>query len=90
MNEQLELSDKLVDVVDRASRKILVTMLRYSVEKRKSSWDHFRLSARKEQDENLPQFVYAKFKLEEFIYLLDVIKSANDKVVANKPFCRVF
>ena len=33
MDEQLKLAHKVVDVVDRANRKICVTLLRYSVNK---------------------------------------------------------
>ena len=36
-DEQLKLSHKVVDVVDRANRKICVTMLRINEDKRESS-----------------------------------------------------
>ena len=38
MDEQLKLTHKLVDVVDRANRKIYVTLMRYIVEKPESSY----------------------------------------------------
>ena len=38
MDEQLKLADKVVDVVDRANRKICVTLLRHSVDKPESSY----------------------------------------------------
>ena len=37
MDEQLKLAHKVVDVVDRANRKICVTLLRYNVDKPESS-----------------------------------------------------
>ena len=37
MDEQLKLVHKVIDVVDRANRKVCVTLLRYNVEKPKSS-----------------------------------------------------
>ena len=37
MDEQHKLADKVVDVVDRANRKICVTLLRYSVDKPENS-----------------------------------------------------
>ena len=38
MDEQFKLAHKVVDVVDRANRKICVTLLRYNVDKPESSY----------------------------------------------------
>ena len=57
MDEQLKLSDKLVDVVDRANRKICVTLLWYIVDKPESSYAHVRLFARKKEDEKFQDVV---------------------------------
>ena len=38
MDEQLKLAHKVVDVVDRANRKISVTLLRYDVDRPESSY----------------------------------------------------
>ena len=35
------------------------------------------------------QIVYVNYKLSEFVYLLDVINSMYDKVIANQPICNV-
>ena len=51
MDEQIKLALKVVDVVDRANRKICVTLLRYNVDKPESSFAHVRLFARKKVDE---------------------------------------
>ena len=51
MDEQLKLAHKFVDGVDRANRKICVTLLRYNVNKTESSYAQVRLFARKKQDE---------------------------------------
>ena len=62
MNEQLKLDHKIVDVVDRANRKICVSLLRYDVDKPESSYAQVRLFARKKQDEKLQQVVYVNSK----------------------------
>ena len=89
MDEQLKLSHKVVDVVDRANRKTCVTLLRYNVDRPESSYPHVRLFARKRQAEKFQQVVYVNYKLEEFIYLLDVMNSVYDKVITNQSICSV-
>ena len=42
MDEQLKLSHKVVDVVDRPNRKICVTLLQYNVDKPGSSYAQVR------------------------------------------------
>ena len=51
MDEQLKLPHKVVDVVDRANRKLCVTLLRYNMDKPESSYVQVRLFARKKKDE---------------------------------------
>ena len=89
MDERLKLAHKVVDVVDRTNRKICVTLLRYNVDKRESSYAQVRLFARKKEAEKFQQVVYLNYKLEEFIYLLDVMNSVYDKVITNPPICNV-
>ena len=89
MNEQLKLAHKVVDVVDRAKRKICVTLLRYNVDEPESSYAQVRLFARKKEEEKFQQVVYVKYKLEEFFYLLDVMNYVYDKVITNQPICNV-
>ena len=89
MEEQLKLAHKVVDVVDRANRKICVSLLRYNVDKPENSYAQVRLFARKKEDEKFQQVVYVNYKLEEFIYLLDVMNSVYDKVITNQPICNV-
>ena len=90
MDEQLKLAHKLVDVVDRANRKICVTLLWYDVEKPENSYAEVRLSARKKEDDKFQQVVYVKNTLKEFMYLLDVMNSLYDKVITIQPICKVF
>ena len=71
-DEQLKLAHKAVDVVDRTNRKIFVTLLRYIKDKSESSYAQVRIFARKKDDEKFQQVVYVNYKLEEFIYLLDL------------------
>ena len=75
MEEQLKLAHKVVDVVDRTNRMICVTLLRYNVDKPESSYAQVRLFARKKEDEKFQQIVYVNYKLEGFIFLLDVMNS---------------
>ena len=89
MDEQLKLAHKVVDVVYRTNRKICVTLLRYNVDKPESSYAQVRLFARKKEDEKFQQVVYVNYKLEDFIYLLDVMNSVYDKVITNQPICNV-
>ena len=90
MDEQLKLAHKVVDVVDRANRKICVTLLRYNVDKSERSFAEVRLFARKKEDEKFQQVVYMNYTLEEFTYLPDVMNSVYDKVLTNQPICNVF
>ena len=83
MDEQLRLAHKVIDVVDRTNRKICVTLQRYNVDKPESSYAQVRLFARKKEDEKFQQIVYVKYKLEEFIYLFDVMISVYDKIFTN-------
>ena len=61
MNEQLKLAHKVVDVVDRANRKICVTLLRYNVDKPENSYAQVRLFARKKEHEKFQQIVYVNY-----------------------------
>ena len=89
MDEQLKRAHKVVDVVDRANRKISVTLLRYNVDKLESSYAQVRLFARRKEDEKFQQVVYVKYKLEDLIFLLDVRNSVYDKVITNQRIWNV-
>ena len=89
MDGQFKLAHKLVDVVDRANRKICVTLLRCNVDKPEIFYAQVRIFARKKEDEKFQQVVSVKYKLEEFIYLLDVTNSVYDEVITDEPNCKV-
>ena len=89
LDEQLKLAHKVVDVVDRANRKICVTLLRYNVEKPETSYAQVRPFARKKDDEKFQQVFYVNYIFEEFIYLLAVMNSMYDEVITNQPICKV-
>ena len=89
MEEQLKLTHRVVEIVDRPHRKICVTMLRYNVEKPETSYVQVRLFGRKKDEQKFNQIVYVNYKLDEFIYSLDVINSVYDKVIANEPLGKV-
>ena len=89
MEEQLKLVHKVIDVVDRPNRRICVTLLRYKVDNPETSYAQVRLFGRKKEEEKFQQIVYVNYRLDEFIYLLDVMNSVCDKVIANQPNCNV-
>ena len=89
MEEQLNLVHKVIDVVDRPNRKICVTLLRYKVDKPDTSSAQVRLFGRKTEEEKFQQSVYVNYRLDELIYLLDVMNSVYDKVIANQPICNI-
>ena len=83
MEEQLKLVHKVIDVVDSTNRKICVTLFRYNVDNPETSYAQVCLFGRMEEEEKFKQIVYVNYKLEEFAYLLDVMNSVYDKVIAN-------
>ena len=89
MEEQLKLVHEVIDVVARPKRRICVTLLRYKVDNPDTSYAQVRLFGRKTEEEKFQQIVYVNYKLDEFIYLLDVMNSVYDKVIANQPICNV-
>ena len=89
MEQQLKLVHKVNDVVDRPNRRICVTLLRYKVDNPETSYAQVRLFGRKKAEEKFQPFVYVNYRLDEFIYLLDVMNSMYDKVIANQPICNI-
>ena len=89
MEEQLKLVHKVIDVVGRPERRICVTLLRYKADNPDTSYAQVRLFGWKMEEEKFQQIVYVNCRLDEFIYLLDVMKSVYDKLIANQPICNV-
>ena len=89
LDEQCKLAHKVIDVVDQANRITCVTLLRYKVEKPESSNSQVQIFAKKKEEEKFQQIAYVKYKLEELVYLLDVMGSIYDKVITNKLICNV-
>ena len=87
MEEQLKLLHEVIDVVDRPNRGICMTLLRYKVDNPETSYAQVRLFGRKTEEEKFQQIVYVKYRLDEFLYLPDVMNSVFDKVIANQPVC---
>ena len=73
IDEQLKLAHKVFDVVDRANRKICVTLLRYNVDNSESFYAQVQLIARKKEDEKFQQVVYVNFLFGLYIMLLEGI-----------------
>ena len=86
MEEQLKLTHKIVEVVDRPHRNICVIMLRYNVEKPETSYVQMRLFGRRKDEEKINQIAYVNHKLDEFIYLLDVLNLFMIKLLLTNLF----
>ena len=89
MEEQPKLFHKVIDVVDRANRRICVALLRYKADNPDTSYAKVRLFGRKKEEEKIQQIVYVNYKLDEFLCLPDVMNSVYDIVVANHSICNV-
>ena len=89
MDEQLKLAHNVGDVVNRTIRKICVTLLRHNVDKPEKFYAQVRLLARKKEDAKFRQVVDLNYKLEDFIYLLNVKNSLYDKVFTSQLICNV-
>ena len=89
MEQQLKLVHKVIDVVYRPKRRICVTLLRYKADNPDTSYAQVPLFGRKTEEEKFQQIVYVNYRHDEFIYLLDVMNSVYDKVIANQPICNV-
>ena len=66
-----------------------MTLLRYKVDNPVTSYAQVRLFGRKKEEEKFQQIVYVNYKLDKFLYLLDVMSSVYGKVIANQPICNV-
>ena len=64
-----------------------MTLLRYKVDNPETSYAQVRLFERMKEEEKFQQIVYVNYKLDEIVYLLDVMNSVYDKVIANQPIC---
>ena len=89
MEEQLKLTHKVAEVVDRPYTRICVTMRRYNVEKPKSSYVQVQLFGRRKDEEKFNRIVYVNQRLDEFNSSLDVVNSVYGKGFANEPLCNV-
>ena len=89
MEEQLKHVHKVIDIVGRPNRRICVTLLQYKVDDPETSYAQVRLFGRKKEEEKFQQLVYVNHKLDEFVYLLDLMNSVYDKVIGNQPICTV-
>ena len=87
MEDKLKLVHKVIDVVDSPNRRICVTLLRYKADNPETSYVQVRLFGRNKEEEKFQQIVNVNFKHDEIVYLLDVMNSVYDKVIANQPIC---
>ena len=81
----MKLVHKVIDVVDHPDRRNCVTLLRYKADNPETSYAQVRLFGMKMEEEKLQQVAYVNYKLEEIVYILDVMNSVYDKVIANQP-----
>ena len=53
------------------------------------SYAYVQLFVGKKEEKGIAQIVYVNHKLDEFIYLLDVLNSIYAKVIANQSYCNL-
>ena len=49
----------------------------------------FVYSLRKKEEEKFQRIVYVNYRLDEFVYLLEVMNSMYDDVIANQAICNI-
>ena len=64
-------------------------MFRYNVANSETSYVQVRLFGKRKEKEKFNQLVYVYYKLGEFIFLLDVMNSVYDEIIANESLCIV-
>ena len=90
IEEQLKHVHKVIEIAEGAKRKLCVTLLRYKEDNPETSYAQIRLFTRITEEENFQQLFYVNYKIDEFIYLLDVMNSSVcDQVLDNKPLCNI-
>ena len=89
IDEQLKHVHKVIEIAEGTKRKMCVTLLRYKEDNPETSYAQIRLFTRRTEEENFQQLVYVNYKIDEFIYLLDVMNSVCDQVLDNKPLCNI-
>ena len=89
MEEQLKLTHNVFEVGDRPHGKICMAMLRFNVEKPEISYVQVRLFGRRKDEEKFNRIVSVNYKLDEFIFLLDVMNSVFETVNADEPLCNL-
>ena len=91
MVERIKLTHKVVDVMDLLHRKLCVTAAVH-VDKPESPYATVRVLAGKKgkkENEKFQQTVHKNYKLEEFIFLLDVLNFVYNKVNTHQPTCNI-
>ena len=79
----------MIDLLVQLNRRICVTLLQYKADNPEISYAQVRLFGRNNEEEKFQRIVYVNYKLDEFVYLLDVMNSVYYKVIANQPICNV-
>ena len=54
-----------------------------------TSYAQVRLFWRKMEEEEFQQILCVNYKLDEFVYLFDVMNSVYDKIIANQANCKI-
>ena len=89
IDEQLKHVHKVTEIVEGAKRKVCVIFLRYKKDNPETSYAQIRLFTHRTEEENFQQLVYVNYKIDEIIYLLDVMNSVCEQVLDNKPHCTI-
>ena len=89
IDEQLKHVHKVIEIAEGAKRRVCVTLLRYKENNPETSYAQIRLFIRRTEEKKFQQLVYVNYKIDDFIYLLDVMNSVYDQVLDYKPLCNI-
>ena len=59
------------------------------MDRSESTYAQIQLFASKKEGEKFQQIVFVNRRLEEFIYIFDVMNSVDNKGITNEPLCTV-
>ena len=80
--EQVNLVNKMVDVVDKSNRDFYVLLLQYNVEKPQSFYAQVQIFAKRKEEVEFEPIVN---KTDEYIFQFIVMKRLDDNILRSSP-----
>ena len=88
LEDQMKHEQKTITIVDRLKNNIIATIERHHFDKSDVTYVQFRFFMRKNEAENIQRLVFVKYGLDEFLSLIDVIKSVSERTLLNQSICK--